>query len=161
LTFNHCVDIKDAIVRIDRQLHVVGDPVASKQAAESRLDAVFFALSDPIRRRILDRLDRQALLVSELAAPFDISLQAVSRHIQVLVRAGLIQQERSGRISRCSLDAGPLLDTAVWMNRYSKYWQQQFDLLAATLAEIDGRGPQRGAPGSPAKGTDKRGTRRK
>jgi DNA-binding transcriptional ArsR family regulator len=106
---------------------------------------VFFALSDPIRRRILERLDGQALLVSELAAPFDISLQAVSRHIQVLVRAGLIQQERSGRISRCSLDAGPLLDAAVWMNRYSKYWQQQFDMLAATLAEIDARPPQRPA----------------
>jgi hypothetical protein len=63
----------------------------------------------------------------------------VSRHIQVLVQAGLIQQERTGRISRCSLDAGPLLDAAVWMNRYSKYWQQQFDVLAATLADIDER----------------------
>jgi DNA-binding transcriptional ArsR family regulator len=72
-------------------------------------------------------------------------LQAVSRHIQVLVRAGLIQQERSGRISRCSLDAGPLLDAAVWMNRYSKYWQQQFDMLAATLAEIDAERPRRPA----------------
>ena len=121
-------------------LHLVGDPAASEAATE-RLDAVFFALSDPIRRSILERLDGQALLVSELAAPFAISLQAVSRHIQVLVRAGLIQQERSGRISRCSLDAGPLLDAAVWMNRYSKYWQQQFDLLAATLAEIDARAP--------------------
>jgi DNA-binding transcriptional ArsR family regulator len=75
--------------------------------------------------------------VSELAAPFDISLQGVSRHIQVLVRAGLVQQERSGRISRCSLDAGPLLDAAVWLNRYTKYWQEQFDVLAATLAQID------------------------
>src|ERR1700748_2779125 len=105
------------------------------------LDQVFFALSDPGRRPILERLDAGPLLVSELAAPFEISLQAVSRHIQVLVRAGLIQQERSGRISRCSLDAGPLLDAAVWMNRYSKYWQQQFDMLAATLAEIDARPP--------------------
>jgi DNA-binding transcriptional ArsR family regulator len=63
---------------------------------EVRLDLVFAALSDPIRRQILERLDGQALLVSELAEPFDISLQGVSRHIQVLVRAGLIQQERSG-----------------------------------------------------------------
>src|SRR5215472_4891623 len=107
--------------------------------AELRLDRVFGALSDPIRRQILERLDGQALLVSELAEPFEISLQGVSRHIQVLVRAGLVQQERSGRISRCSLDAGPLLDAAVWMNRYSKYWQHQFDVLAATLAEIDAR----------------------
>src|SRR6202140_1589305 len=108
-------------------------------ADDARLDLVFQALSDPIRRQILERLDGQALLVSELAAPFDISLQGVSRHIQVLVRAGLVQQERSGRISRCSLDVGPLLDAAVWLNRYTKYWQEQFDVLAATLAQIDER----------------------
>jgi DNA-binding transcriptional ArsR family regulator len=149
------------MMNIDALLHVVGDAVASPKAAESRLDIVFFALSDPVRRAILERLDGQALLVSELAAPFDISLQAVSRHIQVLVRAGLIQQERSGRISRCSLDAGPLLDTAVWMNRYSKYWQQQFDMLAATLAEIDTRAPKRPASGSSRKHANKRGRRRK
>lgn len=106
-------------------------------ADDRRLDLVFQALSDPIRRRILQQLDGQALLVSELASPFDISLQGVSRHIQVLVRAGLVQQERSGRISRCSLDVGPLLDAAVWLNRYTKYWQAQFDVLATTLAKID------------------------
>src|ERR1700739_3624030 len=105
----------------------------------------------PFRRSILERLDGQALLVSELAAPFDISLQAVSRHIQVLVRAGLIQQERSGRISRCSLDAGPLLDAAVWMNRYSKYWQEQVELLCPTLAEIDARTAQPGATATAGK----------
>jgi len=143
------------------QLQVVGDPGGSpEEAAERRLDGLFFALSDPVRRRILERLDGQALLVSELAAPFDISLQAVSRHIQVLVRAGLIQQERSGRISRCSLDAGPLLDAAVWMNRYSKYWQQQFELLAATLAEIDARRPERAAKRPARKRTRTRGSRR-
>jgi DNA-binding transcriptional ArsR family regulator len=131
------------MMSVGARLQVVADGgVSQEEAAALRLDALFFALSDPIRRRILERLDGQALLVSELAAPFDISLQAVSRHIQVLVRAGLIQQERSGRISRCSLDAGPLLDAAVWMNRYSKYWQQQFDMLAATLAEIDARRSQ-------------------
>ncbi len=99
------------------------------------LDRVFFALSDPVRRAILERLDGEALLVSELAAPFNISLQAVSRHIQVLVRAGLVQQHRTGRISRCSLLAGPIFAVAVWINRYSKYWQEQFDLLAAMLEE--------------------------
>jgi len=93
------------------------------------LDRVFFALSDPVRRAILERLGDEALLVSELAAPFDISLQAVSRHIQVLVRAGLVRQERTGRISRCSLVAGPIFAAAMWMNRYSKYWQEQFDWL--------------------------------
>lgn len=101
------------------------------------LDRVFFALSDPVRRAILERLNGGALLVSELAAPFDISLQAVSRHIQVLVRAGLVQQERTGRISRCSLVVGPIFGAAVWMNRYTKYWQAQFDALAAALQRVD------------------------
>lgn len=139
------------------------DPAGPDPAGQpDRLDQVFFALSDPIRRQILERLDGHALLVSELAAPFEISLQAVSRHIQVLVRAGLIQQERSGRISKCSLDAGPLLDAAVWMNRYSKYWQHQFDVLAATLAEIDERKAEpTPAPVSPRKKTDKRAPKRK
>ena len=104
-----------------------------------QLDRVFFALSDPVRRQILERLDGQSLLVSELAAPFAISLQAVSRHIHVLVRAGLVRQERTGRVSRCSLDAGPIYSAAVWINRYAKYWQAQFDLLAATLADLDER----------------------
>jgi DNA-binding transcriptional ArsR family regulator len=101
------------------------------------LDRVFFAFSDPVRRAILERLGEEASVVSELAAPFDISLQAVSRHIQVLVRAGLVRQERTGRISRCSLLAGPIFTAAVWINRYSKYWQEQFDMLAAALAEAE------------------------
>ena len=105
--------------------------------ADDHLDAVFFALSDPVRRAILGRLDGEALLVSELAEPFAISLQAVSRHIQVLVRAGLITQARSGRISRCSLEAEPLSDAAVWLNRYAKYWQVQFETLAQYLIRIE------------------------
>src|SRR6516225_1080461 len=112
----------------------------TKNSEAELLDRVFFALSDPVRRGLLERLDEGALLVSELAAPFDISLQAVSRHIQVLVRAGLVRQERTGRISRCSLVAGPIFTAAGWMNRYSKYWQEQFDMLAAALASTK---PQR------------------
>jgi DNA-binding transcriptional ArsR family regulator len=134
-----------------RPLLVHGDPAQDPIAAEQRLDAVFFALSDPVRRALLERLDGNALLVSELAAPFEISLQAVSRHIQVLVRAGLIQQERSGRISRCRLDAGPLLDAAYWMNRYTHYWQQQFDTLAAALAQIDARAQPSPSANTPRK----------
>ena len=111
----------------------------SERSEDELLDSVFFALSDPIRRAILARLGEQALLVSELAAPFEVSLQSVSRHIHVLVRAGLVQQQRSGRISRCSLDVGPIYAAAVWMNRYSKYWQEQFGMLAAALEEIGER----------------------
>lgn len=104
---------------------------------QRQLDRVFGALSDPARRSILERLQTGPLLVSELAAPFEISLQAVSRHIQVLEEAGLIQKERTGRISRCSLVAGPILDAAVWINRYSKYWQAQFELLAVSLESLE------------------------
>ena len=110
---------------------------------ELLLDRVFFALSDPVRRAVLTRLSDGPQLVSELAAPFDMSLQAVSRHIQVLVRAGLVRQERSGRISRCSLDVGPIYAAAVWLNAYSKYWQAQFDVLKAWLEKLNP--PRRGA----------------
>lgn len=119
------------------------DPGEQAAADAERLDRVFFALSDPVRRAILDRLDMAPLLVSELAAPFPISLQAVSRHIQVLARAGLVRQRRSGRISRCSLDSEPIIAAAVWLNRYSKYWQGQFDLLAMTLEDLGQKSPER------------------
>lgn len=107
--------------------------------AEEMLSRAFFALSDPVRRAILEQLRVQPMLVSELAAPFNISLQAVSKHIQVLVRAGLVQQERTGRISTCSLDVDPIFAAAVWINRYSHYWQAQFDMLARSLNEIERR----------------------
>jgi DNA-binding transcriptional ArsR family regulator len=124
-------------------------PLSEEDLEIALLDRVFFALSDPVRRQILERLDGQSLLVSELAAPFAISLQAVSRHIQVLVRAGLVRQERTGRISRCSLDAGPAYAAAVWLNRYAKYWQQQFDLLAATLTDLEEGRPVKARPAKP------------
>jgi DNA-binding transcriptional ArsR family regulator len=121
-------------------VRLVDSDAGSAQLAEQQLlDAVFFALSDPVRRAILERLGEESLLVSELATPFDISLQAVSRHIQVLVRAGLVQQERTGRISRCSIDVAPIFAAAVWINRYSKYWQAQFDTLAGWLDSIERR----------------------
>jgi DNA-binding transcriptional ArsR family regulator len=127
--------------------HFVATPDA--KVGGDTLDAVFAALADPVRRSILMQLDGHELLVSELAGKFDISLQAVSKHIQVLVRTGLVAQERTGRISRCSLVAGPIYDAAVWINRYSKYWQQQFDLLAVALEDLE---HQRSAKGpSPAK----------
>src|SRR5438445_13813013 len=125
---------------------------AATFAAEA-LDCVFSALADPVRRAILERLDGEDLLVSELARPFAISLQAVSRHIQVLVKAGLVTQERTGRISRCRLDAGPIYDAAVRLNRYSKYWQSQFDTLAAWLDQIEGGKAVKAKRAAPRKGT--------
>ena len=129
------------------------------EAGEQTLDLVFAALADPVRRAILSRLDGHELLVSQIAKHFDISLQAVSKHIQVLVRAGLVAQQRTGRISRCSLVAGPIFEAAVWLNRYSKYWQAQFDVLAAALADIGERGG--GADRHPAQGRARRRRKRK
>src|SRR6201981_4157293 len=106
---------------------------------QATLDRVFAALADPVRRAILRRLDGRDLLVSELAEPFAISLPAVSRHTRVLVRAGLVSQERTGRISRCRLDAGPIYQAAVWVNHYSKYWQAQVYPLPLWLCEIQRR----------------------
>ena len=103
---------------------MLSDAPAAREAAAPEaeaLDRVFSAFSDPVRRVILERLDGEDFLVSELAEPFAISLQAVSRHIQVLVKAGLVKQERTGRISRCRLDAGPIYQAALWINQYSKY----------------------------------------
>jgi len=122
---------------VPRNLPIAPSIEEDTDSDEARIDRVFFALSDPVRRKILEQLGEEAKLVSELAAPFDISLQAVSRHIQMLVRAGLVKQERTGRVSRCSLVAGPIFAVAVWINRYSKYWQEQFDMLAAALQEIE------------------------
>src|SRR5213082_2846255 len=115
---------------------VAAEAIDTLDSSEMLLDRVFAALADPVRRAVLTRLDGEDLLVSELAAPFDISLQAVSRHIQVLVRAGLVKQERTGRISRCRLEAGPIFEAALWLNRYSKYWQSQFDTLAMWLNHV-------------------------
>jgi len=140
------------------RLHLVA-PSASDASGDEMLDQVFAALSDPVRRSILTQLEGRELLVSEIAGRFDISLQAVSKHIQVLVRAGLVKQERTGRISRCRLDAGPIFSAAVWLNRYSQYWQAQFDLLAAALADLDEERPARGS--STKTGHKPRGTTRK
>ena len=125
---------------------------------EELLDRVFFALSDPVRRAILKRLGRGHLLVSEVAAPFDISLQAVSRHVQVLVQAGLVQQERTGRIARCRLEVGPMFAAATWINEYSQYWQAQFDALAGWLKALD-RKPSRPSARKPGAGRVPQGTR--
>jgi len=127
------------LIKIAAMRRASPSSAAAREPADEALDRVFAALADPVRRAILRRLDGEELLVSELAKPFAISLQAVSRHIQVLVRAGLIKQERTGRISRCRLDAGPIYEAAVWINRYSKYWQSQFDTLAAWLDRIERR----------------------
>jgi DNA-binding transcriptional ArsR family regulator len=114
------------------------EPLTESEA----LDLVFGALSDPVRRDILTRLDGRDITVGELARAYAISSQAVWKHVQVLVRAGLVRQARQGRLSRCSLETGPIQQAAVWLNRYAKYWQQQFETMALWLDEIE-RGRRR------------------
>ena len=103
----------------------------------NELDKVFFALSDPTRRAILQRLAEEGEIpVMALAEPFEMSLPAVSKHLRVLERAGLLVQEKDGRIRRCQLVAEPLQEAALWIEQYSRFWEAQFDALADYLAQI-------------------------
>jgi len=102
------------------------------------LDRVFSALSDPTRRAMIDRLGLHATLsVSELAEPFEMTLPAVMKHLNVLSDAGLVTREKVGRTVSCRLAAGPMEDAVAWLNRYQKYWSESLDRLAAVV-EGDG-----------------------
>ena len=97
------------------------------------MDRTFAALADPTRRAILSRLSQGDASVGELAAPFDVSLPAVSKHLRVLERAGLLEQQRDGRVRRCRLVAQPLEAASQWVNRYRVFWESQLDALAQYL----------------------------
>ncbi|MGA8034919.1 MAG: metalloregulator ArsR/SmtB family transcription factor [Candidatus Acidiferrales bacterium] len=99
------------------------------------LDATFGALSDPTRRAILARLARGETTVSELAAPYEISLPAVSKHLSVLERAGLVTREKKGRVHRCSLVPAPMKDAGEWIEHYRRFWEAQLDSLEKFLHE--------------------------
>lgn len=103
--------------------------------AAPALDATFGALSDATRRGILARLARGESSVSELAAPYEMSLPAVSKHLKVLEGAGLVTRHKDGRVHRCRLIAEPMKDAAEWIERYRVFWEEQFDALARYLAE--------------------------
>ena len=98
-----------------------------------RLSRTFSALADPTRRAILARLRTGSLRVTEIAAPFDMSLNAVSKHLKALERARLVQREVRGREHYCSLDAGPLSDAAKWMSTYREFWEKRLDALEHLL----------------------------
>jgi DNA-binding transcriptional ArsR family regulator len=101
----------------------------------ANLDATFHALSDPIRRAILARLGRGASSVTELAKPFRVSLPAVSKHINVLEKAGLVARRRTGRVHSLRLVARPLRDAAEWIEHYRCFWEARFDALDRYLQE--------------------------
>jgi DNA-binding transcriptional ArsR family regulator len=100
------------------------------------LSQTFAALADPTRRAILARLCSGEATVSELAEPFDMSLPAVSKHLKVLERAGLVARSREAQWRPCKLEAGPLKDANAWLERYRQFWEQSLDRLEAYLDQL-------------------------
>ena len=109
--------------------HIGNRLVTSNQ----KLDRTFGALADGTRRAILGRLALGEATVGELARPFRVSRPAISKHLRVLERAGLVRRARDGRISRCALDVAALRDAAEWVDRYRAFWTGRLDALARYL----------------------------
>lgn len=101
------------------------------------LDAIFGALSHPTRRELLEQLAEGSKSVGELAEPHDVSLAAVSKHLQVMEEAGLLDVEKDGRVRRCHLDAAPLSAAFGWLTRYRVFWEDRLDALENHLEEED------------------------
>ena len=106
------------------------------QAPQDHLTATFAALADPTRRAILERLAGGETSVTALAEPFDMTLPAISKHLKVLERAGLISRGRDAQWRPCRLRAQPLKDVANWVEHYRKFWEESFDRLDEYLKEI-------------------------
>ena len=104
--------------------------------ATDRLSLTFGALADPTRRAILARLARGGASVTELAKPFEMTLPAISKHLKVLERAGLVARGREAQWRPCALDAGPLKEVDDWVERYRAIWEQRLDRLDAYLKEL-------------------------
>ena len=128
---------------------------ASAEAGEEALDRVFFALSDPVRRQILRRLDEGPALVSELAEPFDMSLEAVSKHIRVLEGARLVRRRRAGREHFLELAPEPLEQLANWIETQRASWTARLAALDELLKTQD-----RAAAGASQRSRQKRGPSR-
>jgi DNA-binding transcriptional ArsR family regulator len=114
-----------------------------QHTSQDRLDATFSALADPTRRGILARLASGETSVSELAEPFEMSMPAISKHLKVLQRAGLIERGREAQWRPCRLSAGPLKDASDWLDRYRRFWEQSFDRLESYLRELQKRKAQK------------------
>jgi len=106
-----------------------------------RLDRTFGALADPTRRAILARLAKGEASVTELAEPFEMSLPAVSKHLKVLERAGLVSRGRERQWRPARLRATPIREVAEWTDRYRRFWDERYDRLDEYLDELQGRGP--------------------
>jgi DNA-binding transcriptional ArsR family regulator len=106
------------------------------QTQPDPLSTTFAALSDPTRRAILARLAGGDATVKELAEPFDVTLPAISKHLKVLQRAGLVEQGRQAQWRPCSLRSEPLRDVADWIGQYRKHWELRFERLDELLREL-------------------------
>ena len=107
---------------------------------DTQLDLTFAALAHPVRRAILARLARGQASVNDLAAPFQMSLPAVSRHIRVLEDAGLITRGRNAQFRPCTLNADPLQQVATWADQYRPIWEARFDKMDKALNAMKGEG---------------------
>jgi DNA-binding transcriptional ArsR family regulator len=107
-----------------------------QQASPDPLSATFSALADPTRRAILARLVSGEVSVTKLAEPFEMSMPAISKHLKVLERAGLIARGREAQWRPCRLEAGPLKDVSNWVETYRQFWEESFDRLDVYLAEL-------------------------
>ncbi len=101
------------------------------------LDAAFSALGDSTRRAIVERLMKGETALSELAAPFEISQTAVSKHVSILMNAGLVSIEKRGRVRHCQLRSNGLEDVVEWISDYQSFWKLQFGQLSSLLSEGD------------------------
>ena len=126
------------------------------------LSTTFAALADPTRRALLARLAESEATVNELAEPFDLSLQAISKHLKVLERAGLISRGRDAQYRPCRLEAAPLDDAVDWIEQQRRIWTDRFDQLSEHLRTIQRTAGARPSPGasSPNRGHPKPGTRK-
>jgi DNA-binding transcriptional ArsR family regulator len=101
-----------------------------------QLSATFGALADPTRRAILARLASGEASVTQLAEPFEMSMPAISKHLKVLERAGLIARGREAQYRPCKLEAAPLKDAAAWVEEYRRFWEESFDRLDDYLRDL-------------------------
>ncbi|MGA9526339.1 MAG: metalloregulator ArsR/SmtB family transcription factor [Myxococcaceae bacterium] len=116
------------------------------QTSHPSLDATFAALADPTRRAILARLSTGEASVMELAEPFEMSLPAISKHLKVLERAGLITRGREAQWRPCRLEAAPLKEASDWMASYREFWEASFDRLDDYLNELQGKPARKSEP---------------
>ncbi len=114
------------------------------QPQTDRLSVTFFALADPTRRAILARLAKGGTTVSDLAAPFEMSLPAVSKHLKVLERAGLVERGRDAQYRPARLNARPLKEADAWVERFRAFWEESFDRLDEVLRDIQKKERRRG-----------------